>query len=302
MNVLLTTGRAIFLYEDSGLVEIQSSRQHYYGLTWDKYGPITGHEPTPETDIKWPFKCRGYITYYMGSGSAEAMIGLLGAHQIEADPHTGYVAIADTGRNRIVLSREWWKSGKTWDLRPSDRLWDFDKNGLAVGDHLNSVHFVDQILHVIAHENDRPSRWLAWDIQSKKLLHNLPLEVRWGHNLAFLPEGIIVCNSKDGSIRNLTTEISPYRDKLNTNRMTRGLAVTRDHYVVGWSEKVPRKDRLTCQGGLYLIPRPNTGGREVQKVDLGPIGAVREVRVIGEPDYAHNGVEFKSEWLDWMRR
>jgi len=72
---------------------------------------------------------------------------------------------------------------------------------------------------------------------------------------------------------------------------TKGLAVTRRHVIVGYSDKAEREDRPTSKGFLAIIDRKSL---ELEAcVDLNAaeevpvIGNVNEVRCISEPDDGH---------------
>ncbi|MNN17278.1 hypothetical protein D3C81_1304590 [compost metagenome] len=71
---------------------------------------------------------------------------------------------------------------------------------------------------------------------------------------------------------------------------TRGLAASKDHVLVGESQKTGRDLRRNSMSGLWIVDRKTW--RSVDYFCLGPYGAVNEVRLLDVPDDAHHGIVF----------
>jgi len=70
---------------------------------------------------------------------------------------------------------------------------------------------------------------------------------------------------------------------------TKGLAVTNDHYIVGYSEHAKREKRLTSRGYLAFVNRKNFCVDATIDLNLnnGPVGNVNEVRCLTGADLSH---------------
>jgi hypothetical protein len=82
---------------------------------------------------------------------------------------------------------------------------------------------------------------------------------------------------------------------------TKGLAVTKDYFVIGYSEHVQREKRLTSRGMLVLIDRKSLTVKKVIDPNAGnlphPVGNINEIRCISEPDFSYGTT--KDMDVDW---
>jgi hypothetical protein len=76
------------------------------------------------------------------------------------------------------------------------------------------------------------------------------------------------------------------------NLMTRGLACAGGYVFVGQSKFAQRKDRLSTDGGVWVLDRATW--KEIDFIHLPVAGNVHEVRVVDEPDECHHGHVLKN--------
>jgi hypothetical protein len=119
------------------------------------------------------------------------------------------------------------------------------------------------------------ARFPVWDTGC----HNIFTD---GKTLAYNASG-----RGDFVVADLATQTVVARRKLPGH--TKGLAVTNDHYIVGYSEHARREKRSSSCGYLAFVNRKNF--RIDATIDLnqlnGPVGNINEVRCLSGMDFSH---------------
>ena len=91
----------------------------------------------------------------------------------------------------------------------------------------------------------------------------------------------------DFVVADLATQTVTARRRLPGH--TKGLAVTNDHFIIGYSEHARREKRLSSCGYLAFVNRKNF--RIDATIDLnqpnGPVGNINEVRCLSGMDFSH---------------
>jgi len=109
------------------------------------------------------------------------------------------------------------------------------------------------------------------------------------HSVFVDGELLYVGDSGNGrlTILNMVTKEETY---VNLGMWTRGIAVTKKYILVGTSIFSPRRNRLLGHGQVSLLDRKTLEVLDTKVFD--DVGAVMEVRVVDEHDYAHNEIQF----------
>lgn len=199
----------------------------------------------------------------------------------------GRVVCTNTGRNCLTILDPS-RPGHFQEWRLTDRRWDRESGADNSGDHLNSVCERDGELWVLAHRFDRGSRIARLSYPSLRSVEEFDVPMYTGmHNvwidddgrcLALGSHAAVVVDARSGS----TVLVSPVAG------YARGLARTRDQYVIGISPKARRGVR--GNGDAYLLAIDRLHGDTGTLVTLRGAGAVCEVRVLDQPDLAHHGM------------
>lgn len=121
----------------------------------------------------------------------------------------------------------------------------------------------------------------------------------WAHNICSFDSGLIICNSKDGSLYELFSGETIWKANENDS-LTRGLAVAGDYLFIGKSKKADRKDRKWMTGGVWIIDRKSL--RTLDFLEMPGSGEVYEIRVIGSLDDGHNNEVIKAETISAITR
>jgi len=192
----------------------------------------------------------------------------------------GGLHLCNTGKNRI----EHW-DGKSW-------TWTAFNPSPCDIDHLNGLWFDGRRFWVteFRHRPERPSvvRVCSDDWQLLQTLtvgppiHNLYIEGNCMYNLVSRqPKGLLRTRLGTGNQKRL-----PVRGE--ENNLVRGLARTAGNWFVGlgrWEKE--RGDRHKGNAQVVIL---DNGFREVDRIVIKDVGPTNDVRVIGEHDFAHNGV------------
>lgn len=162
--------------------------------------------------------------------------------------------------------------------------------------HVNSVYpcGTDQVLVMLNNRNTKPSEVavLARDAdEGFRVTATVPLPDNECH-CVFADEEVLAYNaSKRGDFVVLDVRTRQELRRIHFDGYAKGLSVTRDWFLVGFSDVAVRDDRSTSRGHLGIVDR---GTLElVASVDLNTeahppgIGNVNEVRCLSEPDLGH---------------
>ncbi len=302
ISLLLSTPDAIWHFDGDTerLRRVHASQPEYYGISWNEYGVVLSHS-LDDNLAAWgheDFRTErrfGVCTHYARDGGrTTSPRSLLHPHQVECIGKR--VIAANTGRNAIAL----WdpESGSFGDVNLVASRWD----GLLPGTislHLNSVHVQDDLLYSIAHNGNLLSSVWVHRWPSMELHAVFSTTARWAHNAWHSAElaGLLVCDSKGGNLLSVDYNQTVWSTSTPAT-MTRGLAATEDHLIVGLSEFTPRAERNTSKGGFALIDRASL--RTAAEYWFEGIGNVHEVRVVSEPDACHAAPMSKTAVFGWI--
>ena len=109
--------------------------------------------------------------------------------------------------------------------------------------------------------------------------------VSGAHNLFPCEWGLVICNSKQSSLYEVSSGETIWRSNEEA-RITRGLAASDDYIFVGCSMHSERRERYWKTGGIWIIDRKTL--KTMGKLPLPGSGDVHEIRLIGIPDECHN--------------
>lgn len=161
--------------------------------------------------------------------------------------------------------------------------------------HVNSVFPIGETrMLVMLHNGGKASSEVcvlerARDNRVIKEIARFPIWDTGCHNV-FTDGKIIAYNASgrgDFVVVDLVTQSVTHRRKLPGH--TKGLAVTDEHFIVGYSEHAKREKRMASNGWLAFVNRQNFGIEAT--IDLnqihGPVGNVNEVRCLTGTDLSH---------------
>ena len=131
------------------------------------------------------------------------------------------------------------------------------KDGGRPGNHFNSVHKVGDKVFFLAHNNGRPSeiRELTWP--ELRVIGVKQSNAFWAHNIWIGERGFVICDSKNGSLYELNSQKTIWRQPGESKLFTRGLCVSDEYIFVGYSQHSERKDRYWNNGGVWVLDREN---------------------------------------------
>lgn len=270
MHLLVSTPLQIFLIDTtSGLSTIlRAGDGYYFGITCKGETVVLSHSG-------------GYLQYFNKETKPITSVNhLIQPHQIEWVEDK--ILVTNTGKNCLSVFDN--KGNLCRDVYLNQIRWD-DKNGERIGNHFNSVHRIKDRVFVVAHNYERPSE--VWELTWPELdvVDKAVCRASWAHNLWSCEWGMVVCNSKHGSLY----EVSSGETIWQSNKeavMTRGLAASEDYVFVGYSTYAERKERYWKTGGVSIIDRKTL--KTIANIPLPGSGDVQEIRLIGVPDECHN--------------
>lgn len=283
MSLLVSTPMQIFLVdENSNNISIQRSGDGYYfGITHRKNVVVLSHSG-------------GYLQFFRkNSKPFFTEKHLYQPHQIEWSENK--ILVTNTGRNCISVFNE--NGMLEQDIYLNEIRWD-DKNVNRKGNHFNSVHKYGENVYVVAHNYERPSEiWeLSWP--ELRVIDVHKCHAGWAHNIWVSDLGIVVCDSKNNCLRNISTnEILWQSDENKT--LTRGLAVNDECIFVGYSSISERRERFWKSGGIFLVDRNSF--KTIEKIPIPGSGDLYEIRILDKRDECHNGNILKSEIIECLK-
>ena len=209
------------------------------------------------------------VRFTLGGGGVELVkLGLShGVHQI--DGAEGLLYVTDSFSNRLLVfnGRE-----RVAHAFPNGRAW----RGQASRNycHFNSVYVGGDRVYLLAHNaagaHSARSQVFVLTIGELRRSRVVELPTSGAHNVAVIGGKFLYCDSTTGSL------VEDGRRLLRRRGwMTRGLAVTKEHIVVGGSAFEERAARFATDGMLWITARD---GRPVAELGLPGVGQVLEVR------------------------
>ena len=275
MKLLVSTPLNLLLLEDGQPTVLQSGRQehgdgNYNGITWDDRAVYV----TSSQDFR--YVVRVFDRQFRQAGTIPGDL-----HQTHQAIHVnGNLYVTNTGKNRVEV----WE-GHEW------RWVAFNPSPHDI-DHVNGIWYDGTRFWVteFRHRKTAPSVVRICDGDLNLLetmtvgppIHNVYIEAGRMFNLVSRQfKGILETNlATSGSAR--------HHVRGEENNLVRGLARTRDNWFVGLSRWEPeRGDRH--RGDAVVVVLDNRF-REVDRWTVRDAGPVCDVRVVSEPDLAHNGI------------
>jgi hypothetical protein len=269
---------------------IENHRRYYYGISWweNSEYPVLTHSTADTTKLTtledYVLSESGFVSF----GEEHGSILLSRPHQVLCAPN-GWAVIANTGRNRITIYDP--ASHFHRDLRINDINHDVMGHENKCGEHFNSVFIKNDRLYVLAHGFEKQSYVLEYTFPGCELVRRQDASQKTGmHNIWVDDDGrMISCNSPSGELVDIKSDEVIWRGAAVHSR---GLAVSRDHIILGDSEIGKRENRVYSQTGLWLIDRRSM--KTLDYIPLGPYGVVFDIRLLDVPDEAHHGKTFKN--------
>jgi hypothetical protein len=125
------------------------------------------------------------------------------------------------------------------------------------------------------------------------------------HNVYIDPPHLLYNASNEGCFAVVNLADQCLEEVLDFPGHTKGMAVTPEHVIIGYSDQAERHERPTSNGQLSVIERD--GWQRVTDIDLNvdalphSIGNVNEVRRLDEVDLAHRGTNSDAPDLSELR-
>jgi len=284
MHLVITTPLHIFLFDLYARKNsiIRTGDGYYYGITYNQGSVVLTHSG-------------GYLQYFQeGAEPVKTQNHLIQPHQIEYIDDK--ILVSNTGKNCLSVFDEFGNLIRDVYLNEITRD---DKNKGWYGNHFNSIHKHGERIYFLAHNYDRPSElWiLRWP--DLTFVEKITTNGTWAHNIWIGERGCIICNSKDASLLDVKTSETIWTSN-ETGAISRGLAVSDEYIFVGYSKFNEREDRYWETGGFWIIERDTLN--TVDKISLPGSGVVHEIRIIGYPDYCHNGTIIPGNAISSIRK
>lgn len=232
-----------------------------------------------------------------------------GGHQIYLHPRSHILYIMDSNNRQISMIDATF-----------DNIVHYKWPNATEWTHVNSIYSHMSSLYIIEHNGgDPPSNLVilnSRDMKEKKRIKGIGLHC---HNVYLDPieQSLTTLSSMEYGIKEIDIDdtdkgygrLKRYKriEALGLPRWyTRGLSRTKECWVVGLSmhvEMAPdywkmsekeherkRKERMNCQvGGAVVL---DNDWNIIEEIPINNRGQVHDIRIISEPDLAHNGIPF----------
>jgi len=274
----LSGARDLILVSGSGARVLHTGKGIYYGISWDKDKIYVAHRTGISgagPDISVMNKDYKIVGSVPGDFSD--------VHQILYANGNLYVTV--TSYNSVAV----FDGTNTWMANWTGTTKDIN--------HLNSIHFDGEFFwvayhnYVAKHATSLYSEVVKVDRELTTVLDSFDLG-RDIHSVFVDGELLYVGDSGNGrlTVLNMVTKEETYVD---LGMWTRGIAVTKKYILVGTSIFSPRRNRLLGHGQVSLLDRKTLEVLDTKVFD--DVGAVMEIRIVDECDYAHNGIKFPGK-------
>lgn len=221
------------------------------------------------------------------------------------DQQLNWLRIAET-RLQVNVHQLAYRAGRVWAVSPwtnsligvcpgaDIRAVEFDlltagvrryveRDALETSDrwHFNSVLWTDEALFVAAHTFGQPSFIKRYNAVTLQLDHVYREVGKSIHGLARYEGELFWISTGTGAIRS----DAGYCQTLPRPGYARGFAMTKQHFVVATSMSRPRAERHAGDAWIHVIDRETR--TTLQEVRLPGTGAINDLRLLDEYDYAH---------------
>lgn len=244
----------------------------FFGLSWNEENIFLGRRAQD--------KNRDIIEIYSKSFNRLSIVPFFFSdlHQILYYKNTLY--ITDTGRDCVYK----------WDEHNIDKVFSLENH--QYNRHINSLWFDNNddlwlACHNWASKNDRNSFCLqldkSFDIVDRfdigKDIHNVMVDRNY----------LYVCDSGNSIFYKINLFDKTDKSILFLSGFCRGLASTEKYLLVGSSPRMCKEQRMeTCDCIIYLIDKSSFN--IVDKIVFQDIGMSVDLRIVNEPDLAHNKI------------
>ena len=296
-DLLITTPGQVLRFNlgTRRLSVVDEGRIEYYGSSWPETGSplVLGHSV--------------YENYRDFDDLVQSEVGYVSIGQRTSDPGLSFphqilcqgdrILITNTGRNALAQMRLDDLSMR--QRRYDDAMWDSLGGANHPGGHFNSLFQRGDTLYLLAHNNGRPSYVHELDAETLDLKATVRSKHFTGlHNIWVTPDGqYLACHSLSGAIIDIKTDRVVFAS--HSTSFTRGLASDGRYLFVGNSTGGARETRRHSESGLWIIDLETW--TDVEYVNLGNFGNVKDVRLVNEPDLCHHGHVLKEEAIPFVR-
>ncbi|MFC2042750.1 YncE family protein [Chloroflexota bacterium] len=260
---------------------IRSGDGYYFGITSKNGTIVLTHSA-------------GYLQYFDGKTNPIRTKDLIfNAHQVEWIDNN--VIAANTGRNCLSV----FDSNANWIRDVFFNEIRINNKKKKIGNHFNSVHKTGNHIFVLSHNQGKPSEVWILNWPDLSIEETIKSGAYWAHNIWSGEWGLVICDSKHGSLYELTSGETIWRSD-ESGMLTRGLAVSKDYIFVGHSKQSDNKERYWSTSGVSIIDRKTL--HTVEKLVFPGSGQLLEIRLIDCLDECHNDQIIKIEDLTNIRR
>ena len=274
-SFLLSGARDLILVDGNKTRVLHTGYGIYYGISWDKDNIYVAHR-TGLHDIGPDVSMmdRNYKVTRSVPGDFSDVHQILYANDKLYATVTSYNSIGVFDGNQTVLAN--W-TGVKEDKNHINSIW-FDGKYFWVGYHnFVAKHGTSEYSRVVKVNQDLTTVLDAFDLG------------RDIHSVFVDGDLLYVGDSANGrlTVLNMKTKKESFVD---IGMWTRGIAVTDEYILVGASIFAPRRSRLLGHGQVSLLDRETLDIVDTRVFD--DVGAVMEIRVVDQVDYAHNEIPF----------
>lgn len=277
LSFLIATSKSFSVYMDGSYGKVQTEKGSYYGITWDeKYIYVLarnraggGAESLEVFDTS------------LNHVNSVVLDGMKDGHQICWI--NNYVYIMDSC------------GGLIWKFDPkTGGVTKFAYEGLTPENHANSIWFGDNHYYVCEH-NFGPSNVRVFN-RNFVCVDCYPIGQDIHNVFVDIPEDVMyVCDSMGQSLcaidlvtRAELGRVGGFDVNGNTEWFTRGLARWEKHFYVGLSRFGSGTERELFELGSVVIVDDEM--KLVDQIIMKGCGQLNEIRLLGVPDMAHNGI------------
>lgn len=281
-DFLAATHLQFVLVRENKIHTIMKGGGPYYGISWDQEQVYVGKR-------------------YGGAGiihtvSPSLEIGSLpGTYdQVHQIFHTGsrlYITITGDDevaiwQNNQCVRKHWVRRGRVRDTA-----------------HINSIWVdpaIPQDAYVVCHNlttyTQRDSQLLLMDIDLQVVKKSYKVGGD-AHNIWVYGDKAYICDSIRGRFLEYNLSRGTIDRVIQLSRWPRGLAITDKYMIVG--ESIIGIGPVRNHGSLTLNLIDREHFKVVDSKEIHGLGAVCEIRVLGERDYAHNGISCPVDWENY---
>jgi len=300
MHLILSTPLSIYLYDltKARLKILATGMGEYSGISWDNSAIYLAHSNIDNTSLKTEHDYRNsnkaYIRSYSSKGGDIVTNSLSMPHQILIDSR-GRLLVTNTGHNNCIVVKEL-ADGEQYMCRLNEI--DCEVIGdKKVGNHFNSLYEHNSSLFVVAHNNSRNSSVWELDMNSLNVIKTYDTKAEWAHNVWICEHGMIICNSKSGSLYDVYSGETLWTAD-EPRVITRGLAANKDYIFIGRSEYGNRLSRKWSDGGFWILDRKTL--KTVERVKLHRTGCINELRIFNSEDECHKAPLLDPEMIKYF--